>query len=106
MKKIVKNRKYDTETAQAICSRNVYSMKRVHYGLLDIMADYKPVVSSIETIYQKKSGEYFLYHEPTGNHECDYEAEIRPLTEESALDLCQKFMTGDEYEAKFGTVEE
>lgn len=49
MKKIINGKKYDTESAQEICSRS-----SGHYG------DFHRVA---ETLYRKKTGEFFLYGE-------------------------------------------
>lgn len=104
MKKIIMNSdgkpvKYNTESpnAKPICTRSLHATK-----------DFTTVViSAFETIYRKEnSGEYFLYHEPTGEHVFDLEYKIRPLTEKEALKYCADWMDGEEYEQMFGEVDE
>ena len=112
MNKIVKNKRYDTETATLICSHDCISGKRgdgyhsFFRHWFDCSLDMKAYVSATEYIYKKQNGEYFLYHQPTGKNGFDREEEIIPLIEEQALDYCQKWMTGDEYEKIFGKVDE
>ena len=100
MKKIINNKKYDTETAKSIYTMAVHAIK--NYGLTDKTL----VISAWETIYQKKNGEYFIYREATGENPLDIETIIRPLTENRAKEYLQEWMDGDEYENMFGPVEE
>lgn len=100
MKKIINGKKYDTETAQML---GEYDNCRRSF-------DYK-----CETLYRKKTGEFFLYGEGGANTEyskvcgdnswCGGER-IIPLTVENAKKWAETHMTGDEYEKIFGEVEE
>ena len=85
MKKIINNKKYDTDTANAICVQEVF------YYSSEEKARY---LRSIDTLYQKDK---VLW---------DMVDKIRPITDESAIAFCQKNMTVDDYEKKFGPVEE
>lgn len=91
MKKIINNKKYDTETATSICSRTYYN---------------NGLPCSWDTIYRKKTGEFFLYHEINGQDCYDLKEYIQPLDESDAKEKCQEWMDGDDYEEVFGEVEE
>lgn len=99
MKKIINGKKYDTETAKAMgywCNMT--------YGLNFVE----------ETLYKKKTGEYFLHGEggPATKYAEIYEnnsssgEKIIPMTEDEAKDWAEKKLTGDKYEEIFGEVEE
>lgn len=101
MKKIIKGRKYDTETAKEIaCWSNGY-----------LCSDFNHCK---ETLYLKKTGEYFLYGE--GGALTQYSrsvfggsiggSRIIPLTEEDVKEWAMEHLECDEYEALFGEVEE
>lgn len=113
MNKIIKNKRYDTETATVICTKKCMSVSygSDRCGSAKLLPELfrrpaKRYVSAVDYIYRKQNGEYFLYHMPTGANELDSEEYITPLSDEQALDYCQKWMTGDEYEKIFGKVEE
>ena len=91
MNKIINGKKYDTETATEVCEHENYNNGNL---------------CSWDTIYCKKTGEFFLYHGTNGQDLWDNKRYIQPLTEEEAKEKCQEWMTGDEYEAFFGEVSE
>lgn len=91
MKKIINNKKYDTETAKKICVHDYYNNGNL---------------CSWDVIYRKKTGEFFLCHRTNGQNCWDLREYIEPLTEEDAKEKCQCWMDGDAYEEAFGEVEE
>lgn len=101
MKKIINGKKYDTETAKEMG----YFMAGCNRGSFYFYE---------ETLYKKKTGEWFLYGD--GNACSKYSAcddgqswgtsEIIPLTEDEAKKWAERHLTGDEYETCFGEVEE
>lgn len=91
MKKIIKGKRYDTDTAKLICDNENYS---------------NGTLSSWDEIYRKKTGEFFFYHCSTGFNCWDKAKYIKPLTEEKAMEYCEKWMDGDDYKILFGSVEE
>lgn len=102
MKKIIKGRKYDTETAKELATwSNGYGVSDFKY--------------CIETLYIKKTGEYFLYGEGGAmskysescgqNCWCGGE-KIIPLTVDKAKSWAERNIDADEYEEIFGEVEE
>ena len=97
MKKIINNKKYDTDTANAICVQEVF------YYSSEEKARY---LRSIDTLYQKDNGEYFIYHKSLRKVLWDMVDKIRTITDESAIAFCQKNMAVDDYEKRFGPVEE
>lgn len=102
MKKIINGKRYDTATAQDI--------KGYTNGKL-----YGDYTYWGETLYRKRTGEFFLYTEGGAATECATPAEgggwvagdrFTPLSEYEAKQWCEAHLDGDEYEAVFGTVEE
>lgn len=102
MKKIINGRRYDTDTAQKIAE---YDDGR---GVRDF-------AHVAETLYQKRTGEFFLYgiggpaswcaHAcPTGGY--DSGEKIKPLSEEDARRWCEDRLDADEYETIWGEPEE
>ena len=102
MVKIVKGRKYDTETAREVgCYSNGGGWRDFrHYE---------------ETLYRKRTGEYFLfgeggpmtkYAEQVGQSGRSGGSEIIPLSFDDAREWAEKNLDADEYEAEFGVVEE
>ena len=101
MKKIIKGKMYDTETAAEIGSWwNGLSTR-----------DFNHVR---ETLYRKKTGEYFLhgeggpmtsYRERWGDMWGDGES-IVPMTEAEARNWAERRLTAEEYIEAFGEVEE
>ena len=100
MKKILNDKKYDTETAKPIYTRAIHSIKGFGFSEKEL------VIGAWETIYQKKNGEYFIYRESTGNNPLDIETSIRPLSDYMARQYLQEWMDGQEYEDMFGEVDE
>ena len=98
MKKYINGKVYDTETAREIGGAS-------HYG----KSDYKWYE---ETLYRKKTGEYFLYGE--GHAASPYRervgdmwgpgSAIKPLSFDEAREWVEANMSGDEYEAIFGAI--
>lgn len=101
MKKIINGKKYNTETAKELgCWNNGFLPNDFNYCQ--------------ETLYIKKTGEYFLhgeggaltqYSEKTYGGSTSGE-DITPLTENEAKEWAEKHLTADEYENIFGEVEE
>lgn len=101
MKKIINGKKYDTDTAKEIGYWN--------NGLL-----YSDFCYIEETLYKKKTGEFFLYGiggvmtkyaVNNGNNSMSGKA-IIPLTEDEAKKWAEDHLTVGEYEEVFGEVEE
>lgn len=101
MKKIINGRLYNTETAKEV---GEYS-----YGGPRDFDGYS------ETLYQKKTGEFFLFGEGGPNskysrqlsyNEIAGDARILPLTWEEARDWAERHLDDDEYEAVFGEIAE
>lgn len=101
MKKIINGKKYNTATAKELYTMS--SGARSDFGHVS------------ETLYIKKTGEYFLYGEggpmsryaQSAGQNCWTGGEaITPITEAEARKWGEKHMDGDEYEAVFGEVEE
>lgn len=105
MKKIINNKRYDTETAKQIAETGSWEQ-----GIGPSNFNFWS-----ETLYQKRTGEYFLfgeggplskYSEPYENNGSQSGAKIIPLTLGQAKQWAEKAMDADEYEANFGPVEE
>lgn len=102
MKQIINGKKYNTETAKEMgCWSNNYSYGDFNY--------------CEESLYRKKTGEYFLYgvggamskySQSCGQNTWSGGSEIMPMTESEARDWAEKHLTADEYEEIFGKVEE
>lgn len=101
MNKIIKGRRYDTETA-----------KEISFASSSSIGDFS---SWSEVLYKKRTGEYFLYGE--GGAMSKYRTaidqnswpggeKIVPLSLEEAKEWAEKHMTADEYEEEFGAVED
>ena len=102
MKKIIKNKVYDTQTAK----------KHGEYEPNPYKSDFHWFC---ETLYQKKTGEFFLYGEGNaaskysrlcGQNEYCPDERITPLSYEEAQEWAGKHLDGDEYIAIFGEPEE
>ena len=102
MKKIINGKNYDTETATEIATQT----NGVSYS------DFRYV---IEILYQKKTGEYFLYGEggpltkyaeSAGDNSWRGGKVITPFSEKEAKIWCEMNLDVDEYEEIFGEVEE
>lgn len=100
MKKYINGKKYDTETAQAVGS---WSNNR----------SYRDFSWCEETLYRKKTGEFFLHGEGgalsryarqvDGNMRGSGE-EIRPMSFDEAREWAEEQLDGDEYEKIFGEI--
>lgn len=102
MKKIIKNKVYDTDTAQRLgdYAPNPYRSD-FHYFC--------------ETLYRKKTGEFFLHGEGNaaskyarscGQNETCWGEKIIPLTYEAAQQWAEEHLDGDSYIEIFGELEE
>ena len=101
MKKIINGKKYDTETATKIGEySNGYSTSDFHY--ID------------ETLYRKKTGEFFLYGEggpmTRYSHACGdlrgYGDAFIPMSDEETRKWAEEHLDVDYFEEIFGVVEE
>ncbi|MBO5384495.1 MAG: hypothetical protein J6A30_09370 [Ruminococcus sp.] len=102
MKKVINHKVYDTETAK----------KYGEYEPNPYRSDFHWFC---ESLYQKKTGEFFLYGDGNAaspyskscgqNEWCGTEI-IRPLTYEEAQKWAEKHLDGDEYIRIFGDPEE
>lgn len=102
MKKIINGKSYDTETAKKV---GYWSNNRSY-------SDFSYVE---ETLYRKKTGEYFLfgeggpmsrYAESCGDNSWGSGSRIIPMTYAKATKWAEEHLDGDEYEAIFGAVVE
>lgn len=105
MKKIISNKRYDTDKATYIAE---ISSRDQGIGPSDFSF-------WAETLYQKRTGEFFLFGEggPMSKYSQPYENDgsqsgykIIPLTLGQAKQWAEKAMDADEYETTFGPVEE
>ena len=103
MKKIIKGKRYDTETAEKVGFDCGGGNGWRDFGYWE------------ETLYRKRSGEFFLFGEggPATKYRKQVEMnswsggwEIQPLTVEEAKQWAEERLDGDEYEEIFGEVEE
>ncbi len=101
MKKIIKGKVYDTSTARA-----VGAWDNGIYGDINAIA---------ETLYQKRTGEYFLHGEggartlyasASGDNHWSGGESIIPLTWEAARSWAEEHLSADDYEAVFGEIAE
>lgn len=102
MKKVIRGRLYDTNTAKPIGST---------FGGAELSTDFHYWE---ETLYKKRTGEYFLYcfggamskygawHGNTG----ESGTAIKPLAYDEAKEWAEKALDGDEWLAEFGEPEE
>ena len=102
MKKIIKNKVYDTKTAQEV-------------GSWSNGGTWRDFSHMQETLYRKKTGEYFLhgeggpqtkYAESEGSNSWSGGERLIPLSFEAASAWAQEKLSGEEYEAIFGEVVE
>lgn len=102
MKKYINNKVYDTDTAAELASRSA-NYARSDFGWFS------------ETLYRKKTGEYFLYGH--GNAASPYAERVEgtmrgpgeritPMTAEEAEAWAEEHLTTDEYDAIFGEITE
>lgn len=102
MKKIINGKKYDTETAEKV---GYYSDGR----------SWRDFGHFEETLYRKKTGEFFLFGEGgaaskygvyIGDNSFGSGDRIIPMSEDDAKAWAEARLDGDEYESIFGEVEE
>lgn len=102
MKKVLNGKLYDTEKAQRLASwENIQDVRSFNH--------------MEETLYRKRTGEYFLHGEGEARtryarqyegHMWGHGEEIIPLTVEAAQNWAEEHLDGDDYERIFGTVDE
>lgn len=102
MNKIIKGKRYNTETAELI-------------GTYENNEPQKSDLWVKEELYRKRTGEFFLacqggalteYGIISVNGTDKPGEELNPITAECAAEWCEENLTGDEYEKIFGPVEE
>lgn len=102
MKKIIGGKVYDTKAAKEMGTYANYGSWR-DFNHLE------------ETLYKKKTGEFFLYGEggpatryaePEGQNSWSGGSRIMPMTYDEAREWAEKHLDADEYEEIFGTIEE
>lgn len=100
MKKYIDGKKYDTETAKVVGSWSNH-------------LSYRDFKWCEETLYRKKTGEYFLHGEggALSRYSCQANGnmrgsgeQLRPLTFEEAREWAEEHLDGDEYEEIFGEI--
>lgn len=102
MKKIIKNKVYDTETAKKIGSTSYGESSRdfSHWS---------------QVLYRKKTGEYFLYGEggpmsryakSCGQNNWSGSEALEPVSYENARAWAEEYMDADAYQDEFGEVAE
>lgn len=102
MNKIIAGRRYDTESAREVGH---------------VSADFSTSDFSYweETLFQKRTGEYFLFGEggpmsryakSSGYNEWGWGEKIIPLSIEGAQKWAEKNLTANQYEKIFGEIEE
>ena len=100
MKKIINGKVYDTKTANEV-------------GFYANAADRRDFSQFEETLYKKRTGEFFLYGEggpmtkyavSHGQNSWSGGAKIIPLGYEAAREWAERHLDTDEYEAIFGEV--
>lgn len=101
MKKVISGRLYDTSTAKL--------MGEYQYSYPNDFHWYR------EELYQKKTGEYFLYgeggalseyREKVALNEWSGGEAIKPLSYQEAQQWAENHLDGDEYESIFGEIDE
>lgn len=102
MKKIINQKRYDTETAQ-------------EKGFWHNSYGYRDFNYCEETLYQKKTGEFFLhgsggpmtnYAKRVDGNSWSVGDELIPLTYEEAREWAEEKLDAEDYEAIFGEVTE
>lgn len=102
MKKIIGGKVYDTETAKCL-------------GDWSNGGSWRDFGHVVETLYKKKTGEFFLHGEggaaskyavPEGMNSWTGGERIMPMTFDEAREWAEEKLTADEYEEIFGEVQE
>lgn len=101
MKKIIDGKRYDTEKAKAIGSDSFSNRRDFNFWE--------------ETLYQKRTGEFFLhgeggaaskYAESAGQNEWIGGSKLIPLSFDKAKKWAEDHLDADTYESVFGEIEE
>lgn len=101
MKKIIKGKKYDTDTAELVGEYQYSNQRDFHYVY--------------EELYRKRTGEFFLYgtggpmskySESVGQNEWSGGEAIVPLDLNDAKNWVEEHCDSDKYEELFGVVED
>lgn len=101
MKKVINGRRYDTDSAKEIGYDSFLNRTDFNYW--------------VETLYQKSTGEFFLYGEggpmsryakAIGVNEWSSGERIMPLSVEKARTWVEEHLTAGEYEKIFGDIDE
>ena len=102
MKKIISGKVYDTEKAKEL-------------GSYSNGGGWRDFQHFEETLYQKKTGEFFLfgqggpmtrYAEPEGQNSWSGGSRIMPMTYSEAQEWAEKHLDADDYEEIFGVIDE
>lgn len=102
MKKIINGKRYDTDTAKE-CGTAYSKLGRRDFGYWE------------ETLYQKRTGEFFLYGEggpasryavSAGQNSWSGGEKIIPLSVENAMKWAEEHLEMEEYESIFGEIAE
>ena len=102
MKKIISGKVYDTEKAKEL-------------GSYSNGGGWRDFNHFEETLYQKKTGEFFLfgqggpmtrYAEPEGQNSWSGGSRIMPMTYSEAQEWAEKHLDADDYEEIFGVIDE
>lgn len=88
MKKIIRGRKYDTETARKVGCKT----EQAQYGDVDY------------ALYRKRTGEYFVHAEFSYMLDDGNPYYIKPLSADEANEWAQEHLNADAYEAEFGEI--
>lgn len=84
MKKIIKGKMYDTETAECIHEGSMNNGRSM-------------------SLYKKRTGEFFIFYITCWEIEADY---IEPISENEAKEYVETYCDADVYEGLFGEVQE
>ena len=102
MRKIIKGKMYDTETATEV-------------GSFSNAGSFRDFTHMEETLYRKRNGEFFLFGEggpmtkyavTIGQNSWSGGSRITPLTENQAREWAEECLNVDEYISLFGDVDE
>ncbi|MCL2377822.1 MAG: hypothetical protein FWC77_01710 [Defluviitaleaceae bacterium] len=91
MKKIINGKRYDTATAKDLGEKDYYNNGNWFYT---------------ETLFQKITGEFFLFTSSDERNIYAPENGIKPLGLSAAQTWAEEHLDGDEYEAIFGEVDD
>ncbi len=91
MNKIIKGKKYNTDTAELVADRDFYD---------------NGSWSSTDALYKKTTGEFFIYHKVSNRDLYDRTDYLLPISEDEAKEFCERNLDADDYEKWFGEVAE